>query len=108
MTYHSSDFYTARVFDPAMEPRYHDGELIFVHPDMAPDIGGDVVLVLQDDDGKATRRIVRRLIHRDGGNLTVKQFNPEVVTEIPEHAIKAAHHVMTMHELFASEPGDAA
>ncbi|MGC1952086.1 MAG: S24 family peptidase [Gammaproteobacteria bacterium] len=50
----SADTFVLRVRGESMEPKFHDGELIFVDPQVAPVSGRYVVVRLEDPQGRAS------------------------------------------------------
>jgi SOS-response transcriptional repressor LexA len=75
----SKDAYVLRVHGISMEPRFHDGDLIFVDPHVEP-IGGRYVVVMLEDSNEAT---FKQLIV-EGGRQYLKALNPEWPNRIIE------------------------
>jgi len=75
----SQDAYVLRVHGISMEPRFHDGDLIFVDPHVEP-IGGRYVVVMLEDSNEAT---FKQLIV-EGGRQYLKALNPEWPNRIIE------------------------
>lgn len=75
----SADTYVLRVRGISMEPRFHDGDLIFVDPHVEP-ISGRYVVVLLEDAEEAT---FKQLIV-EGGRQYLKALNPEWPDRITE------------------------
>lgn len=63
-------FAMAVPFDPAMSPRYHDGECVICERDALPELGDEVLTVLHDG-----RRMVRRLAAIDAQSVTLQPVN---------------------------------
>lgn len=62
-----------------MEPRFHDGDLIFVDPEVPP-VSGRFVVVHLDDSQETT---LKQLIVEDGLQF-LKALNPDWPTRISE------------------------
>lgn len=75
----SQNTYILRVHGISMEPRFHDGDLIFVDPDINP-LGGKYVVVVLGDAEEAT---FKQLII-EGGQQYLKALNPEWPNRIIE------------------------
>lgn len=73
------DTFVLRVKGQSMEPRFHDGEYIFVDPDVAADNGRFVVVRLTDSQ----EAIFKQLIV-EGGRMYLKALNPDWPTRIIE------------------------
>lgn len=75
----SQDTFVLRVNGISMEPRFHDGDLIFVDPHVEP-IGGRYVVVMLEESEEAT---FKQLIV-EGGRQYLKALNPEWPNRIIE------------------------
>jgi len=75
----SPDAYVLHVHGISMEPRFHDGDLIFVDPHLEP-AGGKYVVVMLEGSADAT---FRQLIV-EGGRQYLKALNPEWPNRIIE------------------------
>jgi SOS-response transcriptional repressor LexA len=80
----SEDTYVLRVRGISMEPRFRDGDLIFVDPHVEPISGRYVVVILED----AKEATFKQLII-EAGRQYLKALNPEWpnrIIEVDEHA----------------------
>ncbi len=75
----SPDAYVLHVQGISMEPKFHDGDLIFVDPHVEP-INGKYVVVMIEDTAEAT---FKQLIV-EGGRQYLKALNPEWPNRIIE------------------------
>ena len=73
------DAYILRVNGVSMEPKFHDGDLIFVDPQVDP-VGGKYVIVILEESDEAT---FKQLIV-EGGRQYLKALNPEWPNRIIE------------------------
>lgn len=76
--------YVLRVQGISMEPRFREGELIFVDPDAQPDSGKFVVVRLED-----TKKATFKQLIIEGGKRYLKALNPdwpEPIIEVNSHA----------------------
>ena len=75
----SQDSYVLRVHGISMEPKFHNGDLIFVDPHVDP-VSGKYVVVMIEDTAEAT---FKQLIV-EGGRQYLKALNPEWPNRIIE------------------------
>lgn len=68
----SKDSYVLRVHGISMEPKFHDGDLIFVDPHVDP-VSGRYVVVMLEDTAEATFK----QLFEEGGRQYLKALNPE-------------------------------
>ncbi len=71
--------FVLRVKGQSMEPRFHDGEYIFVDPDVAADNGKFVVVRLEDTQEATFKQLIV-----EGGRMYLKALNPDWPTRIME------------------------
>jgi SOS-response transcriptional repressor LexA len=69
--------FVLRVKGQSMEPRFHDGEYIFVEPDVAADNGKFVVVRLEDTQEATFKQLII-----EGGQMYLKALNPDWPTRI--------------------------
>ena len=87
--------YAVYVVGDSMEPRYHSGELVYVHPGRPVDVGAYVLVqVKPKEDGDAPRAVVKRLVRRSATKVTLEQFNPKKTIELKSSDILSMHRVV--------------
>lgn len=87
--------YAVYVVGDSMEPRYHSGELVYVHPGRPVDVGAYVLVqVKPKDDGDAPRAVVKRLLRRSATKVTLEQFNPKKTIELKSSDVLSMHRVV--------------
>ena len=72
------------VINDSMEPKYEQGDMLYIHPSRAPRRQSHVVIV--KTDGTA---LVKRLIRTDVDEIIVRQYNPPAEYAIPRRDVKA-------------------
>ncbi|MBR9910302.1 MAG: peptidase S24 [Gammaproteobacteria bacterium] len=80
----SSESFVLRVLGDSMEPKFYEGELIFVDPTVTPDHGKYVVVRLEDSNEATFKQLMI-----DGGKQYLKALNPNwpnPIIEIEEEA----------------------
>ena len=80
----SEDTFVLRVEGESMEPKFHDGDLIYVDPQVPPENGRYVIVRLEG----AHEAILRQLIV-EGGRRYVKALNPDW----PDRIVEASDEV---------------
>jgi SOS-response transcriptional repressor LexA len=86
--------YAIYLIGTSMEPKYEEGQTLYVHPDR-PARARDYVVV-EFLDGRA---MVKRLIKRSTDSITIEQFNPAKRIDIEADQVKAVHKVVAADEL---------
>ena len=75
----SPDTFVLRVRGESMEPKFHEGDLIFVDPQVSPDSGKYVVVRLEDSHEALFKRLIV-----EGGRQYLKADNPDWPQRIVE------------------------
>ncbi len=83
----------------SMAPWRQAGQIVFVNPDRPARIGDHVVVVLQDGGETDRPAIVKKLVKRTAGALTLAAYNPEVEFEVTTDRVAQVWRVMELDEL---------
>ncbi len=87
--------YAVYVVGNSMEPRYHSGELVYVHPGRPVDVGAYVLVQVKPaHDGDAPKAVVKRLVRRSATKVILEQFNPKKTIELKTCDILSMHRVV--------------
>lgn len=87
--------YAVYVVGSSMEPRYHSGELVYVHPGRPVNVGAYVLVQVKPvHDGDAPKAVVKRLVRRSATKVTLEQFNPKKMIELKTGDIISMHRVV--------------
>jgi phage repressor protein C with HTH and peptisase S24 domain len=86
--------YAVYVVGASMEPRYHPGELVHIHPGKPLTIGAYVLVQRRPKDGDTPAAVIKRLIRRTGSKIVLEQFNPHKTFEIRADDIVSIHRVV--------------
>ena len=81
---YSQGTFILRVKGASMEPRFYNGDLIFVDPEVVAESGKHVVVKLEDTDEAAFKQLII-----EGGRKYLKALNPdwpERIIEMDENA----------------------
>ena len=80
-----------------MEPRYHPGEMIYVHPDKPVTVGSYVFVQLRTKAaGEPLLTLIKRLTKKTRTRIVLQQFNPVKLFDI------ALNDVIWMHRIIGS------
>lgn len=91
----SGDAYAVIVTGESMEPRYEDGETVFVDPARRPTRGSYVVAQIQYAEAGPRLAYVKRFVRHTDKELVLEQFNPAKELRFPHDSVVAVH-VVTM------------
>ena len=87
--------YAVYVVGASMEPRYHPGELVHVHPGKPLTIGAYVLVQRRaKNDEDPPLAVIKRLVKRTGSKIVLEQFNPHKNFEIRADDIVSIHRVV--------------
>ena len=87
--------YAVYVAGVSMEPRYHPGELVHIHPGKPLTVGAYVLVQRRPkNDGDPPLAVIKRLAKRTGIKIVLEQFNPPKSFEIRSDDIVSIHRVV--------------
>lgn len=93
------DVFALRVSNSSMEPKYEDGERVYVEK-RRPAIRDFVVVELKPrEEGRAGKSFIKRLVAMDAAKITVEQYNPRGLLEFGRHEVKTLYRVIPEREL---------
>ncbi len=89
-----SGAYAVQISGESMEPRYFDGEVVFVNPHRRV-VKGDFVIVqihaeVEDDPPLA---YVKRFVRHNAVELVLSQYNPAKELRFPHERVKSVHYI---------------
>lgn len=91
--------YALYVVGQSMQPKFKQGDIIFVHPGRPPSAGDIVVVQTQDYEGADVISYVKEYIGRSDEGILTRQYNDPLEIEFKDVVIKDLHRVMTTNEL---------
>ena len=86
----------------SMEPRYFDGEVVFVHPGRRVAPGPHTFVVVQfypQEEGEAPKAVIKKYERQTGTELVLSQYNPPEELRFAIDTVKSIHLIVN--------PGDA-
>jgi phage repressor protein C with HTH and peptisase S24 domain len=86
--------YAVYVVGASMEPRYHPGELVHIHPGKPLTVGAYVLVQRRAKDGDTPRAVIKRLVKRTATKIVLEQFNPQKTFDIRADDIVSIHRVV--------------
>lgn len=91
--------YAVYVTGHSMEPRYHPGEIVHVHPGK-PVQAGHWVLVQKrpQHDGEPPLAVLKRLVRRGSDKVVLAQLNPEKQITVATSQVVSIHRVVGSSE----------
>ncbi|MEH3046481.1 S24 family peptidase [Sphingomonas adhaesiva] len=90
-------YYVVTVWGHSMEPRYDSGRRQLAYAHRPARAGEDVVVQLRSpiDDGEmVTAVLIKQLVRIKAGFVVLRQFNPAVEFEVPQHKVKHIHPII--------------
>jgi transcriptional regulator with XRE-family HTH domain len=88
------------VVGSSMEPRFEEGELVYVSSGRPPSIGDYVIVERKaPNEGENGPSLIKRLVRRTGANLVLEQFNPGGLVEVPTEDVKSVYRVLPWNEV---------
>lgn len=88
------DGYGVYVHGTSMEPRYFQGELLYLHPHKPITKRDFCVIQIGKESTVPEGAYIKKFISFDNGILKVGQYNPPLVLEFPENEIVSIHLVV--------------
>jgi phage repressor protein C with HTH and peptisase S24 domain len=86
--------YAVYVVGASMEPRYHPGEVVLVHPGKPVNVGAYVLVQRRGKAGEAPLAVIKRLVKRTPAKVTLEQFNPARTFDIKATDLVSIHRVV--------------
>lgn len=93
-----SGAYAVQVSGESMEPRYFDGEIVFVNPHRRV-VKGDFVIVqilaeeVESDNPPPPLAFVKRFVRHNAIELVLEQYNPPKELRFPHDRVKSVHFI---------------
>lgn len=93
------DIFAVLVEEVSMVPRFGPGDLVYIDPLRAPQIGDCVVVVVKDGQHAEPKAILKRLVARTASKITLEQFNPPEQFTVTTARVESLFRVMTTMDL---------
>lgn len=87
--------YATYVIGTSMEPRYHPGELIYVHPGKPVAFGNYVLVQLKPPaEGEPPLALIKRFVKKTATKIVLEQYNPPKQLDIPARDVVSIHKIV--------------
>jgi phage repressor protein C with HTH and peptisase S24 domain len=90
--------YAVRISGESMEPRYEDGETVFVNPDRRPTRNDYVVAQIREEPDGPPLAFVKKFVRWNSERLVLYQFNPEKELEFDSRMVESVHYILKSGE----------
>jgi phage repressor protein C with HTH and peptisase S24 domain len=90
--------YAVYVSGSSMEPRYQEGELVYVHPGRPVSAGNYCVVQFAKDENALRRAFVKQFVKRTAKAVILRQFRPEKDIDIPIEQVISVHRIVASGE----------
>lgn len=94
------DIYALFVEGTSMEPQFHPGDLIYVHPHKPPRLGDAIVVQSHGDANQPKEATLGVYVRRTEKHIVISKHNPKAEIQILRNAETVIHKVLTLNELF--------
>lgn len=86
--------YAVTVASDSMEPRYYDGETVFIDPTRRVHRGDFVVAQVQLEENGPLLAYVKRFVRHNANELVLSQFNPAKELRFPHKCVVSVHFIV--------------
>lgn len=93
-----STAYAVMVVGDSMEPRYHSGEVAYVHPGLPVRRGDYVVAQIVEDEHEPPSAYVKQFVSLTENGLTLEQLNPKRSLKFSRPTVKSVHRIILAGE----------
>jgi phage repressor protein C with HTH and peptisase S24 domain len=92
--------YALYIEGTSMEPKFQQGDLVFVHPQRPPRIGDIVIVQCQIGPNEPVEASIGTLKRRTEKAVTIGKLNPVADIDLKRETVIAVHKVLSMNDLF--------
>lgn len=89
-----SEAYAVQVSGESMEPRYFDGEIVYIDPKRRVTKGNFVVAQVQLEEEGPILAFIKRFVRHNAEELVLEQYNPPKELRFDHKTVKAVHFVV--------------
>lgn len=86
--------YAVQVVGDSMEPRYFDGEVVFVDPTRRVKRGDFVIVQIRAEEEGPLLAYVKRFVRRNVNELVLEQYNPAKELRFAEATVHSVHFIV--------------
>ena len=89
-----SGAYAVQVSGDSMEPRYFDGEVVYVDPTRRVKRGDFVIAQIIVDESETRLAYIKRFVRHNAEELVLEQYNPPKELRFPHESVHSVHYVV--------------
>lgn len=90
--------YAVRVTGESMEPRYEDGETVYIDPERRPTRNDYVVAQIWEDENAVPLAYIKKFVRWNSEHLVLSQFNPPKELVFESKQVKSVHYILRSGE----------
>lgn len=90
--------YAVRVAGESMEPRYEDGETVYVNPERRPTRNDYVVAQIREEENGPPLAFIKKFVRWNSEKLVLWQFNPPKEIEFDGRLVHSVHYILKSGE----------
>ena len=90
--------YALYVLGDSMEPRYLEGEIVYVNPNRPVTVGSFVAVEFKSADEGPGKGMIKQFVKRTPTKLVLRQLNPEKTLPFAIDAVKHCHRIVQSGE----------
>jgi len=90
--------YALFVLGDSMEPRYLEGEIVYINPNRPVTAGSFVAVEFKSEDGAPGKGMIKQFLKRTPTKLVLRQLNPGKTLEFAAEAVKHCHRIVQSGE----------
>jgi len=98
-----ADVYGLYVQGSSMQPRFRDGDTVFVESRKRPAVGDDAVIYLRTPDDTDGERIssvlIKAIVRKTASYVELEQYNPAQIFRIPMERVDHMDRVLTLDDM---------
>lgn len=98
-----ADVYGLYVQGSSMQPRFRDGDTVFVESRKRPAIGDDAVIYLRTPDEVEGERVssvlIKAIVRKTASYVELEQYNPPCTFRIPMERVERMDRVLTLEDM---------
>jgi hypothetical protein len=100
-----ADVYGLYVQGSSMQPRFRDGETVFVESRKRPAVGDDAVIYLRMADEVEGERpsgvLIKAIVRKTASYVELEQYNPALTFRIPMERVDRMDRVLTLDDMIS-------
>jgi hypothetical protein len=100
-----ADVYGLYVQGSSMQPRFRDGDTVFVESRKRPAVGDDAIIYLRTPDETEGERVssvlIKAIVRKTASYVELEQYNPALTFRIAMERVERMDRVLTLDDMIA-------